>query len=192
MSRNKKELNEQSLLVELRTGKESAFSSIFSFYYRDLVLFAGNFIKDMAVCEDIVQNIFLKLWDNRRDFEIGISLKSYLLKSVQNSCMDEIRHRKVVEEHFAYSYRSGVLDSYDTENYILYSDLNEKLQQALSLLPEKERKTFELSRFEKLKYHEIAVKLGVSERTVEVRVSKAIRMLRILLRDYFIFIIVFF
>lgn len=192
MSKNDKNINEQELLAGLRKGKENAFSSIFAIYYKDLVLFAGNFIKDKAACEDTVQNIFLKLWDNRSNFEIGTSLKSYLLKSVRNSCLDEIRHQNVVGEHVAYSYRSNVLDNYDTENYILYSDLYDNLQLALSKLPEKDREAFELSRFEKLKYYEIAKKLDVSERTVEVRVSKAVKQLKVLLKDYFIIFLTFF
>lgn len=175
---------ENFLLSALRQDNKEAFSLLFQKYYTDLVLFCGNFVRDKSSCEDIVQSIFLKLWNDRKSIRIETSLKSYLLRAVRNSCFDEFRHLEIVRQYESDPDHS-VLDSYDTENYILYSDLSAHLQQALDQLPAPYREAFEMNRFEGLKYREIAVRLNVSERTVEVRVSKALEMLRKLLKDFY-------
>lgn len=175
---------ENFLLSALRQDNKDAFSLLFQKYYTDLVLFCGNFVRDKSSCEDIVQSIFLKLWNDRKNIRIETSLKSYLLRAVRNSCFDEFRHLEIVRQYESDPDHS-VLDSYDTENYILYSDLSAHLQQALDQLPAPYREAFEMNRFEGLKYREIAVRLNVSERTVEVRVSKALEMLRKLLKDFY-------
>jgi RNA polymerase sigma-70 factor (ECF subfamily) len=172
-------------IAELKQGNKHAFSLLFTTYYKDMVLFGGNFLPDQAACEDMVQSIFLKLWSERATLFIETSLKSYLLKSVRNACLDEIRHRNIVQEHESYVASYGLSeDSTDTENYILYSDLQKHLQHALEQMPESCREAFELNRFEGLKYREIAEKLNLSERTVEVRISKAIDFLRKQLREF--------
>lgn len=185
-------MEEQYLLVKLKQGSKDAFSLLFTAYYKDLVMFAGSFLPDRGACEDIVQSVFLRIWNDRAILEIGVSFKSYLLISVRNSCLDEIRHRYVVREHESAMLANPVLDDVDTENYILYSDLNHHLGEALSKLPDKYREAFEMNRFDGLKYKEIAARLHVSERTVEVRVGKALELLRIYLRNFFVILIYLF
>ena len=179
---------EYFVMSALRQDSKEAFSLLFQTYYTDLVLFCGNFVKDKDSCEDIVQSIFLKLWNDRKNIQIEISLKSYLLKAVRNSCLDEFRHIEIVRQYET-EYRSSVLDNYDTENYILYSDLYAHLSRALEKIPDLYKEAFVLNRFEGLKYREIAEKLNVSERTVEVRVSKTLDLLRKQLKDFFVFLI---
>ncbi|GGJ93168.1 RNA polymerase sigma-70 factor [Parabacteroides faecis] len=179
---------EYFVMSALRQDSKEAFSLLFQTYYTDLVLFCGNFVKDKDSCEDIVQSIFLKLWNDRKNIQIEISLKSYLLKAVRNSCLDEFRHIEIVRQYET-EYGSSVLDNYDTENYILYSDLYAHLSRALEKIPDLYKEAFVLNRFEGLKYREIAEKLNVSERTVEVRVSKTLDLLRKQLKDFFVFLI---
>ena len=179
---------EYFVMSALRQDSKEAFSLLFQTYYTDLVLFCGNFIKDKDSCEDIVQSIFLKLWNDRKNIQIEISLKSYLLKAVRNSCLDEFRHIEIVRQYET-EFGSSALDNYDTENYILYSDLYAHLSRALEKIPDLYKEAFVLNRFEGLKYREIAEKLNVSERTVEVRVSKTLDLLRKQLKDFFIFLI---
>lgn len=179
---------EYFVLSALKQDSQEAFSLLFRTYYTDLVLFCGNFIKDKSACEDIVQSIFLKLWNDRKIIQIETSLKSYLLKSVRNSCFDAFRHQEIVRQYES-EYENSVLDCYDTENYMLYSDLYDHLHQALEQVPEQYREAFEMNRFEGLKYREIAMKLNVSERTVEVRVSKTLEILRKQLKDFFMLLL---
>lgn len=186
-------MGEQQLVASLRQGHTAPFSLLFKTYYKDLVLFAGTFLPSRTVCEDIVQSVFTKLWSDHANLQIETSLKSYLLKAVQNRCLDEIRHQSVVREHESYFLSMNVLDDVDTENYILYSNLYDHLQKALATLPETYRTAFEMNRFEGLKYKEIANRLNVSERTVEVRIGKALELLRIQLKEfYLVFILLYF
>lgn len=186
-------MNEElNLLDKVRQGDQEAFSLLFKIYYKDLVLFGGTLLPNRVICEDIVQSIFLKLWNERSQLQIETSLKSYLLKAVRNSCLDEIRHRNIVIEHESYVLSTHPLNDINTENYILYSDLQRHLSIALQKLPETYRAAFEMNRLEGLKYREIAAKLNVSERTIEVRISKALELLRIYLKDFFIIMILYF
>lgn len=160
------------------------FALLFRTYYKDLVLFAGACIPEREICEDIVQSVFLRLWNERGELVIETSVKSYLLTSVRNACLDEIRHRNVVREHEAHVFSYDRQEDIDTENYILYSDLHRHLMEALRKVPDKLREAFEMNRFEGLKYKEIAEKLNVSERTVEVRIGKTLELLRTYLKDF--------
>lgn len=179
--------NENYLLVELKNSNKVAFTMLFRNYYKDLVLFAGSILQDKNRSEDIVQNIFLKLWADRETLNIETSLKSFLLKSIKNACLDEIRHLQVVRVHESYTESVFEIDEMiDTENYVLFSDLNTKLTEALSKLPLSYKEAFEMNRFKGLKYKEIARELNVSERTIEVRVSKALVLLRKYLKDFLI------
>lgn len=179
-----KSFNEKELLDELKAGNHSAFSYLFNTYYKDLVLFAGRYINSKDYCEDIVQFIFLKFWKERETIKISSSLKAYLLQSIKNKCIDEIRHNSVVFQHQSYVELSGVLDDINTENYVLYSDLQKQLTKALAAIPEEYRTAFTLNRFGNLNYREIAKKLNVSERTIEVRIGKALKLLRIYLKEF--------
>jgi RNA polymerase sigma-70 factor (ECF subfamily) len=177
--------NEYDLIAALKEGNEQAFSLLFNTYYRDMVLFGGTFLPQQALCEDIVQSIFLKLWSGRATLLIDTSLKSWLLRAVRNACLDEIRHRNIVLEHESYVLANSHPDDLaDAGNYILYSDLQHHLQRALERMPEGYREAFELNRFEGMKYSEIAGKLNVSERTIESRIGKAISFLRKYLKEF--------
>ncbi|MDO9153346.1 MAG: RNA polymerase sigma-70 factor [Paludibacter sp.] len=178
--------NEHYLINQLNNGNKEAFSLLFQKYYKDLVLFAGTFLPDRFLCEDIVQNIFLKLWNNREHLIIDTSLKSFLLRSVQNSCLDELKHQSVVRVHEAYTIAFEPFDDLNTEHYVLYSDLQLQFAEALLKLPDTCREVFEMNRIEGFKYKEIAQKLKISERTVEVRIGKALMLLRKHLKEFFI------
>ena len=179
--------DEQLLIKLLKQGNEKAFTSLFRQYYKDLVMFAGNFLPEKQVCEDIVQSVFVNIWEKRTNMDINVTLRSFLLRSVKNSCLDELRHRKVVMEH------ENSMDPLEndrdlsTEQQLLYSELISHLNKALRQLPEKQREVFEMSRIQGNKYKYIAVKLNISERTVEDRMAKTILALRKYLKDFLAF-----
>ncbi len=177
-------LLENVLVSKLKSGDNSAFSTIFSAYYRDLVLFAARFTRNQENAEEIVQDIFVKLWENHESLKIDISLKSFLLKSIQNKCIDMIRHRKIKDIHVSYVLENQTLYECDTDNYVLFSDLKEQIDKTLDRLPDELSGVFRMSRYKGLKYDEIAGILNVSVRTIEVRIAKALNVLRAELKDY--------
>ena len=153
-------------------------------YYKDLVMFAGSYLGERNISEDVVQSVFLKVWNDRESLIIETSFKSYLLASVRNSCLDEIRHRYVVREHESIILSHLELDDIDTENYILYSDLYDHLREALDKLPIACREAFEMSRFENKTVKEIAIETNLSVKGVEYHITKTLKILRINLKDY--------
>jgi RNA polymerase sigma-70 factor (ECF subfamily) len=181
-------MDEDYLLAQLKLDNTEAFSTLFEIYYRDLVLLAGGILKERMLCEDIVQTIFLRLWENRATMRITSSLRSYLIQAVKFLCLDEMRHRSVVEEHQSYTadlmQRNDLDFDLDPEHYMLYSELHHRLEGALATLPSSYREVFEMNRFQGMKYHEIAAKLSISERTVQVRIGKAAGLLRDYLKDF--------
>ncbi|HCI54537.1 MAG TPA: hypothetical protein DFI01_01275 [Bacteroidales bacterium] len=116
---------------------------------------------------------------------IDISLKSYLLKITQNKCIDWHRHVKVRQAYNDYMMDSQSYFEYDTENYILHSELQEQIEKALGNLPEPISDAFRMNRYKGLKYNEIAEIQNVSVRTIEVRIGKALELLRKYLKEYF-------
>jgi RNA polymerase sigma-70 factor, ECF subfamily len=176
---------EKVLIARVISGDSSAFSVIFTTYYKDLVLFAGRIIKDPANAEEIVQEVFVNIWEDRDRLNISSSLKSYLLKTVRNRCIDWLRHDKIIRKHNEFvSERPMDLD-YDTDSYLLFSELQERLDAVLERLPDEVTEAFRMNRERGLKYYEIAELLNVSVRTIEVRIGKALHILRYHLREYF-------
>jgi RNA polymerase sigma-70 factor (ECF subfamily) len=176
---------EREMISKLRNGDISAFTSIFSAFYKDLVIFAARFTKDINSAEEIVQDTFVHLWEEHDAININTSLKSYLLKTVNNKCIDWYRHEKVKKEHADFVLETSIYYEYDTENYVLHSELECKIEEALALLPYEISQVFRMNRFKGLKYQEIAELLGVSVRTIEVRIGKSLHLLRTHLKEYF-------
>lgn len=174
------------LVEKLKEGDKSAFSFLFTAYYSDLVMFATTFLKDIDSSEEIVQDVFLKLWEERDSIIITTTLKSFLLKLVQNRCLDRFRHIKVRNSYFDSVMNSPVLLECDTENYILRSEIEHIVEKALDRIPEEISEPFRLNRYRGLKYKEIARMMNVSDRTIEVRIGKVLQILRVDLKDYLV------
>jgi RNA polymerase sigma-70 factor (ECF subfamily) len=179
-------LYERVLLERLKESDPTAFSTIFKVYYSDLVMFATNFTKDLDISEEIVQNVFVRFWEDREIITINTSLKSFLLRTVQNRSIDWLRHLKIRDKYSADVLENSLLYENDVENYVFTSELEHQIEKALSQFPEEISNAFRLNRYDGLKYHEIAEKMNVSVRTIEVRIGKALHMLREHLKDFMI------
>ena len=150
-----------------------------------MVFLAYSFTHELTTAEDIVQDTFVKLWEEHEKLNVTVSLRSVLLKTIQNKCIDWHRHKKVLNNHSTFIIDNSPLYDYDTDNYVLRSELEGRIENAVASLPENIKEAFEMNRYEGLKYQEIAIRLNVSVRTVEVRISKALDLLRKKLVDYF-------
>ncbi|MEX1239355.1 MAG: RNA polymerase sigma-70 factor [Cyclobacteriaceae bacterium] len=175
---------EKILLANLKNGDKDAFSTIFSAYYSDLVFFAFSFVKSASTAEDIVQDTFIKLWEDRYTVNITKSLNSYLLKAIQNRCIDWYRHRDIMINYSNSVVNNNRLLECDTENWLNRSELEGQIKKALQNISPELSEAFRMNRFEGLKYSEIAKKLNVSVRTIEVRIGKALQLLREHLNEY--------
>jgi len=178
------DLPEQQHLEKLRSGDIQLYEMIFRTHYEPLCNYAFTFVADRDVAEEIVQGTFLYLWEKREAMEIHSSLKSYLYTSVRNRCLNEIKRRKVRQEHINRELLSADTSSESVSEEIAALELEERIQLAIEKLPEQCRMVFKLSRFEELKYAEIAEHLSISVKTVENHMGKALRIMREQLKEY--------
>ncbi|WP_405511188.1 RNA polymerase sigma-70 factor [Spirosoma sp. KNUC1025] len=175
---------EQDLLEAIRAGSEQAFEAVFRQHYASLCRYAGQLLPDPDEAEEEVQAMFLALWEKRTGLIITISLKSYLYRAVHNRCMNRLKHTAVREEHRAYTRYVGEASVESPAQTVIGDELASRLEEAIRKLPEQCRLVFTLSRFEELKYSEIADRLGISIKTVENQIGKALRVLRTELSEY--------
>lgn len=157
---------------------------LFKTYYQPLCNYALTFVQDRDEAEEIVQSTFLSVWEKRETLEIRTAVKPYLYAMVRNACLNVIKHQKIKQQHvdgeLAYAERS--VES--VTRSVMASELETRIYQAMEKLPEQCRLIFKLSRFEELKYAEIADQLNLSIKTVENQMGKALKIMRDQLRDY--------
>lgn len=165
------------------TGEE-AFEQVFKTNFKSLHAYACTIIRDDIMAEEIVQNVFCRLWEKKSSVEIQISLTAYLYRSVYHESLNYLKHMKVRAAYSNYAQSQFKNNSDNAEKKILLGDLESKLNQALSELPEQCRTIFQMSRFEELKYQEIADRMGLSIKTVENQMGKALKRLRLKLVDF--------
>jgi RNA polymerase sigma-70 factor (ECF subfamily) len=171
---------------------ERSFELIFKEFYPPLVMFANKFTKDSDASADIVHQVFIKFWEKREEMEPDQRLKSYLFTSVHNRCLNYLRDRKkFVQSDLPADY--AALNQYVEDPLRMEEEeLRSQIDAAIEALPEKTREVFILSRFEDLKYKEIAERLDISVKTVENQMGRALRMLREKLGDYLVILIMIF
>jgi RNA polymerase sigma-70 factor, ECF subfamily len=174
---------EKDLFERIKKGDEKAFEKLFHKYYGHLCLFATKIINDDDSAEEIVQELFVKLWEKREQISIETSLKNYLFRSVKNLCLNFIQHNKTKIQH-AQIVLSEVESNFSDDDVYPEIDLAFKIEESINSLPEKRKEIFRLSRQEGLKYHEIAEKLNISIKTVETQMSLAIKTLRDKFKKY--------
>lgn len=178
------QLEEQQYWQLISNGDKNAFEHVFRTYYQPLCNYACSLIKDKDEAEEVVQNAFFNIWNKREALQVNTSLKSYIYRAVHNDCLNKIRHSKV-RTLYAEDYKSTMAGGFDDSSKTLDAkELNARINEAINALPEQCGHVFKLSRFENLKYTEIAGQLGISVKTVENHMGKALKILRERLKDY--------
>lgn len=175
---------DEPLYESFKSGNQVAFEMIFKTYYRPLCNYAYSFLSDKDEAEEVVQSTFIKVWEKKNSLEVQTSFKSYLYGMVRNSCLNVIKHEKVKQEHAKYHLAVTESTREIIEEDISAKDLEIRIYEAMRALPEQCRLVFQLSRFEELKYQEIADQLHISIKTVENQIGKALKIMRVQLKDY--------
>lgn len=182
-------ITDKLILVHLKNSNQGVFEMVFKYYYSGLVVYADQIINDTPVSEDIVQSVFMKLWETREKLEIR-SFRAYFIQCVKNRCIDHLRSLEVKSK---FSQQNVTFDQVDfQEDLWIRSELDEIIQQAIDKLPPRCREIFLMSRIENLKIAEIAKRLNLSGRTVETQISKALKLLRVELAEYLFATLFFF
>ncbi len=170
----------------LQTYTDTAFEQLFKAHYRALHAYANMLLKDVDIAEEVVQSMFLKLWEKRDLLAVQTSIKAYLYKCIYNDSLNLLKHEQVKSKYQNFTVHTMNTHHEPASNRVELSELQKALQLALNALPEQCRLVFQLSRFEELKYKEIAERLGISIKTVENQMGKALKILRLKLVDFLV------
>lgn len=179
----KTEYTDEELIALLASEEDSAIDLIFRKYYTFLCRSVYRIISDTQITEDLAQEVFYELWKKRAQIKISSSLKAYLKRAVLNKALNYIRDQKIdlrnaPEKEGLTSREASVVQELAADN------LQQQIDQAIDSLPERCRLVFVLSRYEEMSYQQIADHLGISIKTVENQISKALKSLRVTLAEH--------
>ena len=184
--------NSTGILSTSARAIEDVFEQVFKSHFKSLHAYACTIIRDPAPAEEIVQNIFVKLWEKKADISIRENVSGYLYRAVHNESLNYLRHQKVRTAYQSYAMREQKRSEQERPaEKVVMSELEKRLEIALRELPEQCRTIFQMSRFEDLRYREIADRMGLSVKTIENQMGKALKLLRLKLVDFLVTIILF-
>lgn len=182
---------EANILKRLKKGDQSAYEMLFRTYYIPLCIYAQRYLERKDLAEDIVSDTFLNIWKNRKKIDIKISLKAYLFQAVCKNSLNHLRKSKkeqLMEENSTANTSAAEIhftNGNELPSDILFiKDLGEKIREGVLKLPPQQQATFKLKRYEGKKNREIADIMGLSVKTVEMHMAKALISLRQYLKDY--------
>lgn len=180
------DINDNDFIInELTSGNEEVFDMVYRYYFRRLCGFCAQYIKEQDEIEEIVQNTMLWLWENRESLLLDHSLKSLLFTIVKNKAINRISHfeiRRKVHQEIYEKYQ----EEFEKPDFYLNDEIFKLYDNAFDQLPDKYKEAFDLNRNNNMTHSEIAAKLGVSPQTINYRISQALKLLRIALKDYLI------
>ncbi len=185
-----------NLSARLKSGDKAAFRHYYEKYFLMLERFALQYVNDHSVANDLVQNVFVTLWGKREFVREDKNLINYLFTLTRNQCLNYLNHEKIekryqqeTQEQSEREFRLNkcALEFFDYDR-LQEKELKAMIQKAIEELPETSREVFLMNRKNGYTYGEIAGKLNISQKTVEKRMSKALALLRISLKDYYFLI----
>ncbi|MEO5976910.1 MAG: RNA polymerase sigma-70 factor [Chryseolinea sp.] len=182
------------LVVAIKEGDPQSLELLFRRMYPRLSAYARKFLNDTYESEEIVQELFYKIWVERDRLDENQSLSAYLFTSVKNRCLNALTTRKSRTKHaelMRYLYLNESSDFTSSHNLLVAKELERDFEEALKDLPPECKRIFELSRFDGLRYKEIALQLNISIKTVETQISRALAKLRLQLREHMVTVLLF-
>ena len=170
-------IEDKLIFNEIKRGNRDVYESLFESYYESLVGFAENYTFDRQTSEDLVQELFIYVWEHASKVEIHTSLKSYFYQAVRNRCLNYLKSLKV-EDRKNLLYINALLNTDDDVEFF-EPEILDKIRDSIDELPDQMAKVFRLKLFEGLKQQDIAEELDVSVNTVKTHLKRA----RVKLRD---------
>lgn len=169
------------IIKAIGKGNSVVFRKVFIAHYDSLCRYACTILKNAEEAEDVVQSMFVKIWEKRGELEVKHTIRSYLFKAVYHQCINLLEHRTVKLKHQVHIANELHAETQLPETF--QQELEENVVAAINGLPEQCRIIFMMSRYDELRYAEIASQLNISVNTVENQISKALKILRAKLKD---------
>lgn len=173
----------QDLTTRLQANDKTVLKELFDAHYRPVCAAIHRLVGQRGVTEDLAQQVFIRFWEKRASIQITSSPGAYLHRMAINEALGWLRSKKN-KQHEEITATTPFEPERDAEQHYLQGELEEKIRQAVDTLPPRCRAVFQLSRFEQKSYQEIADEMGISKKTVEHQMGKALRVLRELLGPY--------
>ena len=176
-------IHDNEILSRIRTGEEAAFETLFREHYAGLCVFATRILESRAVAEEIVQDVFLRLWERRNEWETTGSVSAYLYAAVRNRAFNRVRQdraqqrwqERVIREHSA---EPRGAESSAADEHVRSDELAAAIERGIAELPPRCREAFVLRRQHHLSYAEIARVMNIAPKTVEIQIGLALKSLR--------------
>ena len=173
------------LLVDsLKRGNEKTLEKLYQDMHQDLYYYAYTCLRNDELAKDVVQHVFLKLWDKRKGLGQIRSLKDYIFKIAKNTVFDKLRQKSFQSAEDIFLHEAAGYVHNETEEQIIYNDYIELAKEGISSLPPRRKEIFKLSRFENKSNKEISTELGISVNVVENQISQAIKQLKDYMMKY--------
>ncbi|MDR6193316.1 RNA polymerase sigma-70 factor [Siphonobacter sp. SORGH_AS_0500] len=170
-------LTDFTLVTRVSNGDERAFRILFHRYRNKLFRFSLRYVKSTAAAEDILQDTFLKIWEQRQSLQPELNFEAYLFRISRNQIFNEFK-KSAYHAAFEQFVSQNAAEHQQTESEVVSNDYQEILQSALERLPPQRRQIFQLSRMEGLSHEEIAQQLNISKNTIKVQINKALKSIR--------------
>jgi len=181
----------EKLLNDLKSGNQEAFSAVFNNYFPRLNRFAATYIIDKSEAKNIVQDVFVKLWETKQNLRKNTSILAYLLTITKNNCLDYLKHKQVeykfqkqaIQNHTELELNYYALKRLEID-LLDYNEIVQIIEKTLSNLPPQCQQVFRMSRFDDLSNAEIGQKLDIGVKAVEANITRALKVFRKELKDY--------
>lgn len=172
------DLDDKELIDQIKVDDEAAFTQIYTRYWKVLLGVAANKLKDLDEAEEVVQDIFVTLWNRRRELEITGNLSNYLAVSVKYRVIKVLAKRQLQHKYENYQQVHGLLLDNHTQEWLEFEELQTRLSELVAKLPEKCKLVYKLKKESYFSQKQIAAELNISEKTVEAHLAKAVKSLR--------------
>ena len=186
-------ISDAELARKIKAGEKNAYQELFERYAPRIFQFSLSYLKSQADAEELVQDVFLKIWEKREILDQSKNIKSFIFKVAVNTIYDFIRHKNIENAYNDFARANFETTSNNTWHTVIFDEMQENLQKLVAQLPGQQQKIFQLSKEEGLTSEEIAVKLNLSKRTVENHLFRAVSFLKEhFKRDSFISVLFFY
>jgi RNA polymerase sigma-70 factor (family 1) len=182
----------EKLSLRLKNGEKEAFQELFNLYAPKIYRFAMAYLKNKPNAEELVQDVFMKIWEKRENLDPKQNIKAYLFKIAVNTIYDFIRKMNLEKAFADFSKNNFQPGAESLWNEVIWNEMLTKLDSLVAQMPEQRRKIFVLSKEDGLSNQEIAEKLNLSKRTVENQLYRGIRFLKECLKPDTVFLLLFF